>query len=298
MEEGPNSNGGLATDGNADDFSDSNNSMMPTGLGSLSEGMGETQYVINDKDGGKSKRWLAVGIVSGVLLLLVIAFVVLKQTGVVEKVMSGGRKSSAELVEKLEQANYDLSNLSIEYNKSFDASNENSNNINLYTRRDFEVIDNEYSEVEDEINGLPTGEQTVLKDEDRELYNTYVNEMKKRFNTVKEGKDLLKEFQLSFFSPLVEYAEDPTSEVVEYDGKGGLLNSENGAVNKVANEFEGLDQIVRGGGGQEEINVYLNEHVDLLNDFMQCFETVEDPDAFYDDVNDFLRSIRKRYGVS
>ena len=298
MEEGPNSNDGLATGGNAGGVFGSNNSMAPTGLSSFPNGVDEVQYVVDDGDGRKkSKKWLIGGVVFGVLLIIMIAFVVLKQTGVVEKVISGGRMSNTELVEKIEQANYDLSNLSIGYNNSFNVDNVNNNNIDLYNKRDFEGVDEEYDEVENEINDLPASDQTMLNDADKETYSRYKDEMKTRFNSIKDGKELLKEFQLSFFSPLVDYVVNEGGQTTEYEGKNKLLTSSDPNVRKVANEFEGLEQVVKNGGGQDEVNVYLTEHTDLISDFMQCFETVEDPDAFYDDVNDFVKSVRTRYGV-
>lgn len=299
MEEGPNSNNGLAAGGNAGGFFDSGNSMAPTGLSSLPDGMNDVEYVVDDGDGRKkSKKWLIGGIVFGVLFIVAIAFVVLKQTGVVEKVISGGRMSNAELIERIEQANYDLSIISIGYNNSFDTNSVSNNSIDLYNKRDFEGVDEEYDEVEREISDLPSSDQTMLNDVDKEIYSRYKDEMRSRFNSVKEGKELLEEFQLSFFSPLLDYVANEGGQTTEYEGKNKLLTSSDPNVRKVANEFEGLEQVVKNGGGQDAINTYLTEHTDLIKDFMQCFEVVEDPDAFYDDVNDFVKSVRKQYDVS
>ena len=255
--------------------------------------------IIDNGPRNKSKKWIIGSVVVCVLFLLVVVFVLLKQSGTMDAVMLGGRMSNEELVRRIDQANYDLSNLSIWYNNSFNVDDVNNNNIDLdlYSKRDFEGVDEEYDEAENEINDLPASDQTMLNDADKEMYNRYKDEMKTRFNSIKEGKELLKEFQLSFFSPLVDYVVNEGGQTTEYEGKNKLLTSSDPNVRKVANEFEGLEQVVKNGGGQDEVNVYLTEHTDLISDFIQCFETVEDPDAFYDNVNDFVKNVRNRYGV-
>ena len=280
-------------------FGSSMSSGVPMNSGApMSPGTGD---IVLNNGGGKSKKWWwIVGVIGGVVLLF-ISFFLLRQSGVIDSFMRDDRMSNEELVKKLEQVNYDLSVLSNEYNSMLSGKMDSIDTGVLFKSRDFTERDLRYDELKNEINELPLSEKTMINSDDKEGYTEYLDEIKIRFNTMEENKELLKKFQTAFFTPISNYAnedseDDDSSESVERDE---LINASDDAVKKVAKEFDGLYQVIKQRGlDKEAIDVYLIEHNDLRNNFVKCFKKIEDPDAFYEKINEFINGIRGRYDIS
>ena len=296
MDEGQNGTSGLNANGNTggyfnSGFSNAGGSMAPTGLNSLPNGMDEVQYVVDD-DGGKkkSKKWLVVGILFGVLLLIAALYVLLKQTGVMEKVISGGKMSNRELVERLSDVNDNLKDLTKDYNNMFDGSGGGSF---LMKEDRFDEIEEEYDDAKAIIEQLPDADGTTLNEDNKKAYTNLVSEIQKRYNIAEEGVSLSKRFNEAFLWPIINKTSGTNDLSIRPIGETELSNSDNPKVRNVASEFKELYQIVSNGSTDESINNYVGTHSDLIRHYYECFDLVDDPDGFYEKTNTTIKGFEK-----
>ena len=266
--------------------------MAPTGLSSFPNGVDEVQYVVDDGDGRKkTKKWLIGGVVFGVILIIMIAFVVLKQTGVVEKVISGGKMSRTELVEIIDQVNLDLDILSKNYNSTFNYEEQKEGETIVMTPAMLEKREKECGDVETELMELPNAEKVSLTDETKQDYATLYDEVWDRYNTIKSGLTLSRQFNEAFFWPTITV--NAGEKQIQPEGQELLLNSSNTEVSKVANAFKGLYQLAKNGVTEEGLTNFSNANSSIVREYYDCFPKIDDPDGFYDRINTFVEELEK-----
>lgn len=293
MNEGQNGTGGLNANGNAGGFFVPGNSMTPTGLSALPNGSDSVVYVGDNGKQRKSKKWLIGAILVVVLLIAAAIFVVVKHTDIVDKIVHGGKMSNEELVEKIDQVNLDLRNLTNMYNNMIGSGSENVGNGFLMNRDSFDDNYTEYEEMEAELLELPLYESTRLDDAKKQEYEKVYNEMWDRYKTAKDGMILARKFNEVFFWPMASYSSGEGGYSQDSNVRSELIANDNGEVSEVAKEFDELYRLATSGSDVEMVNTFLDTHKDILVKYNKCFTRIDSPDVFYAEVNTFVGGIDK-----
>lgn len=291
MQEGQEANGGLNAGWNLNGGINSENVVIPKSLDTVPSGTGDIELGGHSEDNRKKKRkFIIVGCICLAFALLV-GIVFIRQSELLDRMFNGDKIKNDELIEKLDQANHDLLNFTSWYNEAFTVGVDGRGGAMVVSMESFEEFEEDYAEVEKELEELPSVEKTRIKNEEKSLYTELTNEMRERLNKAKGGIELSKKFNEAFFWPIEEYYNEVGNDDTRLAERTELINDERKEVAGVASILDELYQLVISGADEESLENFLNSHDDLVVNYSNCFKRIDDPDKFYDRVNEHVKRI-------
>ena len=293
MQEGQEVNGGLNAGWNLNGGINSENEVVSMSLDAVPSGTGDIELGGHSEENRKKKRRFIIAGCICLAFALLVGIVFVRQSGLLDKIINGDRMKNDELIEKLDQANHDLLNFTSWYNEAFTVGVDGRGGAMVVSMESFEEFEEDYAEVEKELEELPSVEKTRIKNEEKSLYTELTNEMRERFNKAKGGIELSKKFNEAFFWPIEEYYNEVGNDDARLAERKELINDERNEVAGVASILDELYQLVISGADEESLENFLNSHDDLVVNYSNCFKKVDGLNEFYDKVNEFMEDIKK-----
>ena len=149
--------------------------------------------------------------------------------------------------------------------------------------------ESECGDMEAELMELPGADKVLLSDEMRQDYTVIYNELWGRFNIIKNGVTLSRQFNEAFFWPTITV--NAGEKQIQPKNQELLINSSDVEIARTAKVFSDLYQLTKNGTTEELLMDFSNANSSIVKDYYDCFVKIEAPDSFYEKINTFVEAL-------